>query len=96
MATKNQLAVIHILKKEYNLSDNDYTSIMFDLFDETSAKFLDEEQAEKFIHTLNYKYDESYNQNGNGENDDYIDSNIFTEENIQNAFRKAIFHKRKK
>lgn len=60
MATKNQLAVIHILKKEYNLSDNDYTSIMFDLFDETSAKFLDEEQAEKFIHTLNYKYDESY------------------------------------
>jgi hypothetical protein len=42
------------------------------------------------------KYDESYDSNGNGENDDYIDSNIFTEENIQNAYRKAIFHKRKK
>ena len=42
------------------------------------------------------KYDESYDSNGNGEKDDYIDSNIFTEENIQNAYRKAIFHKRKK
>ena len=60
MATKNQLAVIHILKKEYDLSDNDYSKIMISLFDETSAKYLDEEQAEKFIHALNYKYNESY------------------------------------
>lgn len=60
MATKNQLAVIHILKKEYDLSDNDYSNIMFSLFDESSAKYLDEEQAEKFIHALNYKYNESY------------------------------------
>lgn len=60
MATKNQLAVIHILKKEYGLSDDTYSKIMISLFDESSAKYLDEEQAEKFIHTLNYKYNESY------------------------------------
>ena len=60
MATKNQLAVIHILKKEYNLSDDEYTDLMWNLFDETTSKHLDEEQAEKFIHTLNYKYNESY------------------------------------
>ena len=60
MATKNQLAVIHILKKEYDLSDNDYSRIMDSLFDTTSAKYLDEEEAEKFIHALNYKYNESY------------------------------------
>lgn len=41
------------------------------------------------------KFDESYDSKGE-ENDDCIDSNIFTEENIQNAYRKAIFHKRKK
>ena len=41
------------------------------------------------------KYDESYDSKGE-KNDDYIESNIFTEENIQNAYRKAIFHKRKK
>ena len=60
MATKNQLAVIHILKKEYGLSDNDYSEIMNVLFGIRTAKHLDEEEAEKFIHALNYKYDESY------------------------------------
>ena len=41
--------------------------------------------------------EEKYNENnGREENEDYIDSNIFTEENIQNAYRKAIFHKNKK
>lgn len=65
MATKNQLSVIHILKKEYDLSDNDYSSIMFDLFGTTSAKYLDEEEAERFIHALNYKYNESYKRGYN-------------------------------
>lgn len=60
MATKNQLAVIHILKKEYGLSDNDYSNIMITLFHTASAKYLNEEEAEKFIHALNYKYNESY------------------------------------
>lgn len=60
MATKNQLAVIHILKKEYDLSDNEYTDLMWNLFDETTSRHLDEEQADKFIHALNYKYNESY------------------------------------
>ena len=60
MATKNQLSVIHILKKEYGLSDDTYSKIMISLFDESSAKYLDEEQAERFIHALNYKYNESY------------------------------------
>ena len=45
MATKSQLAVIHILKKEYDLSDNEYADLMWNLFDETSSKHLDEEQA---------------------------------------------------
>ena len=65
MATKNQLAVIHILKKEYGLSDNDYAKIMISLFDETSARYLNEEQAEKFIHALNYEYNESYKRGYN-------------------------------
>ena len=60
MATKNQLAVIHILKKEYNLSDDEYTDLLWNLFDEITSKNLDVEQAEKFIHALNYKYNESY------------------------------------
>lgn len=60
MATKNQLAVIHILKKEYNISDNEYSDLLWNLFDECSSKNLDDDQAEKFIHSLNYKYNENY------------------------------------
>lgn len=60
MSTKNQLAVIHILKKDYQISDNDYEDILWHTFDVGSSKDLDEEEADKFIHILNYKYNEDY------------------------------------
>lgn len=60
MSTKNQLAVIHILKKEYGLTDEEYENLMYDNFDVTSSRDLNENEAEAFIHKLNYKYNESY------------------------------------
>ena len=60
MSTKNQLAVIHILKKDYQISDNDYEDILWNTFNVGSSRDLDEEEANKFIHILNYKYNEDY------------------------------------
>ena len=64
MTTTNQykknLAVIHILKKDYNLSDETYRSILDEEFNAVSSADLDLEEQEKFIHILNFRYSESY------------------------------------
>ena len=61
-------------------------------FDSMSKKFKSEVNMDNSDSDIEEeKYDNKYD-----ENDNYIDSNIFTEENIQNAYRKALFHKNKK
>ena len=65
-------------------------------FDSVSKKFKSEVNMDNSDSDIEEeKYDNEYD-NANEENDNYIDSNIFTEENIQNAYRKALFHKNKK
>lgn len=59
-ATNNQKACIHILKAQYDLSDEQYKNIMYQNFGCTSSKDLFEEQAERFIHLLNYTFNEDY------------------------------------
>ena len=59
MATNNQLAVIHILKKDYNISDTMYLN-MLDKFGVVSSKYLNEDKATEFIHELNINYNEDY------------------------------------
>lgn len=61
--TKNQLAVIHILKNEYGVTE--YEQLLENNFGVTSSKELSEEQAEKFIHLLNYNYSEEYKRGYN-------------------------------
>ena len=60
MATKTQKAVIHILKEKYGITDKEYTDIMYDKFDVSSSIYLSEQQAESFIHLLNYTYSTDY------------------------------------
>lgn len=60
MATKTQKAVIHILKEKYGITDEEYTNIMYDNFDVSSSIYLSEQQAERFIHLLNYTYSIDY------------------------------------
>lgn len=57
---KNNLAVIHILKKDYNLSDETYRSILDEEFNVISSADLDLEEQEKFIHILNFRFSENY------------------------------------
>ena len=59
MATNNQLAVIHILKKDYNISDTMYLN-MLNKFGVVSSKYLDEDKASEFIHELNIINNEDY------------------------------------
>lgn len=59
MATNNQLAVIHILKKDYNISDTIYLN-MLNKFGVVSSKYLDEDKASEFIHELNITHNEDY------------------------------------
>lgn len=60
MATRPQLAVIHILKKEYNISEDEYRKMLEDRHDVDSSAFLSEEQAEDFIHYIKYTYSTDY------------------------------------
>lgn len=60
MAKRNQLAVIHILKKEYNISEDEYRKMLEDRHDVESSAFLSEEQAEDFIHYIKYTYSADY------------------------------------
>lgn len=46
---KNKLAVIHIVKKELNLSDKEYRGILKDISGVTSAKELDEAKFKKLM-----------------------------------------------
>lgn len=54
------LAVIHILKKDYMLSDETYRRILDEEFDVMSSADLDLWEQEKFIHILNFRFNESY------------------------------------
>lgn len=60
LATKNQKAVIHILKNEYKISDTDYKQMLYDKYEVFSSIDLTDVQAEEFIHELNMKYNEDY------------------------------------
>lgn len=57
---KKNLAVIHILKKDYNLSDETYRNILDEEFNAMSSADLDLDEQEKFIHILNFRYNEDY------------------------------------
>lgn len=59
-ATKEQKAIIHILKKQYDISDDSYRELMFNNFNVFSSVDLTEEEAEKFIHILNMEYVTDY------------------------------------
>ena len=43
MSTKEQKAVVHILKKEYNISNEEYYNALYDTFKVESSKDLSEE-----------------------------------------------------
>lgn len=60
MATKTQKAVIHILKEKYGITNEEYTDIMYDNFTVSSSIYLSEQQADSFIHLLNYTYSSDY------------------------------------
>lgn len=60
MATNNQKAVIHILKEKYDITDKEYKDIMYNNFTVSSSIYLSEQQADSFIHLLNYTYSNDY------------------------------------
>lgn len=60
LATKNQKAVIHILKNEYKISDDDYKKMLWDKYEVFSSVDLTEVQATEFIHELNINHNEDY------------------------------------
>lgn len=60
MSTKEQKAVVHILKKEYNISNEEYYNALYDTFKVESSKDLSEEECTQFIHFLNYTYNKDY------------------------------------
>ena len=60
MSTKEQKAVVHILKKEYNISNEEYYNALYDNFKVESSKDLSEEECTQFIHFLNYTYNKDY------------------------------------
>ena len=57
---KKNLAVIHILKKQYDLSEDLYRSMLQEEFCATSSAELTLQEQEKFIHILNFRYNEDY------------------------------------
>jgi len=66
-------------------------------FDDFSKKYKSEDNVDNSDSDIDEeKYDESSHSNDKEENEECNDSNIYTEKNIQNAYRKAIFHKTKK
>ena len=60
MSTKEQKAVVHILKKKYNISNEEYSNALYDTFKVESSKDLSEEECNEFIHFLNYTYNKDY------------------------------------
>ena len=60
LARNNLLATVHILKKQYNLLDETYRSILDKEFNAMSSADLDLDEQEKFIHILNFRYNEDY------------------------------------
>lgn len=60
MSTKEQKAVVHILKKKYNISNEEYYNALYDTFKVESSKDLSEEECTQFIHFLNYTYNKDY------------------------------------
>lgn len=60
MSTKEQKAVVHILKKKYNISNEEYYNALYDTFKVESSKYLSEEECTQFIHFLNYTYNKDY------------------------------------
>ena len=60
MSTKEQKAVVYILKKKYNISNEEYYNALYDTFKVESSKDLSEEECTQFIHFLNYTYNKDY------------------------------------
>ena len=66
-------------------------------FDVISKKFKsDEFEDNSEIYSDNENLEDEIIDKDDSENNNYDNSNLFTEENIQNAYRKALFHKNKK
>ncbi|MDD5455502.1 MAG: DUF1018 domain-containing protein, partial [Candidatus Margulisbacteria bacterium] len=64
LADKNKLAVIHILKKELQLSDDDYRKILHNIAGVTTSKDLDEQKFRKLMHYFVRSKYYKLNQNG--------------------------------
>lgn len=60
MSTKEQKAVVHILKNKYSISDEQYKTLLYDYFKVSSSVDLTEEECDEFIHLLNYDYNNDY------------------------------------
>lgn len=58
--TKKQKQIIHILLKEYNVSDIIYRNFLYNTYDVTSCTYLTEKQADELIHKLKYIYSKDY------------------------------------
>ena len=66
-------------------------------FDVISKKFKsDEFEDNSETYSDNENLEDEIIDKDDSENNNYDNSNLFTEENIQNAYRKALFHKNKK
>jgi len=61
---KNKLAVIHILKKELQLSDDEYRKILRNVAGVTTSKDLDEQKFKKLMHFFVRSKYYKINQNG--------------------------------
>lgn len=72
---KKNLAVIHILKKQYDLSEDLYRSMLQEEFCATSSTELTLQEQEKFIHILNFRYNEDYKRGYNRALKQFVVSN---------------------
>lgn len=89
LANNKQKAIVHILKNKYELSDEEYRGLLIDTFDGIdSTTGLDEEECDKFIHILNYKYNQDYKYGYDKGVREYI-----SQLNLETQFKLAIQNK---
>lgn len=61
LCNNKQKAIVHIIKNKYGITDEEYRGLLIDNFDGIDTTVcLSEGECEKFIHILNYKYNQDY------------------------------------
>lgn len=61
LCNNKQKAIVHIIKNKYGITDEEYRGLLIDNFDGIDTTMgLSETECEKFIHILNYKYNQEY------------------------------------